>query len=80
MIHRHLDHAPGTPVDEIGLAALDDLLDRGDLDDWAPLARGVAASPDGPLADSVLKLCEGHPKYGTSTLWRGWIEHLRTRG
>ena len=25
----------------------------------------------------VLRLCEAHPMYGTSALWRAWIEHRR---
>lgn len=79
MIHRHLEVPEGTPVEELGPASLDDLLDRGDLSDWAPLARAVAADPYGPVADSVLRLCGAHPMYGTSELWRAWIEHLRSR-
>lgn len=77
MIHRHLDYPPGTPVEELGPAALDDLLDRGDLADWEPLAAAVRADPHGALADTVLRLCAAHPMYGTSRLWRGWIESLR---
>ena len=77
MIHRHLDYPPGTPVEELGPAALDDLLERGDLADWAPLAAAVRADPHGPLADTVLRLCAAHPMYGTSRLWSGWIDSLR---
>lgn len=77
MIHRHLDYPPDTPVEELGPAALDDLLDRGDLADWAPLVAAVRADPHGTLADTVLRLCAAHPMYGTSRLWRGWIESLR---
>ncbi len=73
----HLDYAPRTPVAELGPAAIDALLDRGDLDDWAPLLRAVASDPWGPTAGTVLRLCEAHPMYGTSTLWRTWIERLR---
>lgn len=80
MIHRHLDYEPGTPVEDLGPAALDDLLDRGDLHDWAPLARAVAVDPHGELADTVLHLCDVHPMYGTSVLWRTWIEAKRARG
>ena len=49
MIHRHLDYAPDTPVSELGDAALDDLLDRGDLRDWQLLAKAIAADPFGGL-------------------------------
>ena len=79
MIHRHLDYPADTPVDELGAAAIDDLLDRGDLDDWAPLVRSIAARPYGKLAETVLSLCVAHPMYGTSRLWTDWIESLRAR-
>jgi hypothetical protein len=76
MIHRHLDNDVG-PIEEWGLAALDDLLERGDLGDWRPLARAIAADPFGPLAERILKLCDAHPIYGTSAAWRNWIAHRR---
>jgi len=79
MEFRNLDYPPGTPVVELGPAALDALLDRGDLEDWAPLARAIAHDPWGPTADTVLRLCEAHPMYGTSALWRTWIERRRGR-
>jgi len=80
VIHRHLDVPEDTKVEDLGLAALDNLLDRGDLTDWAPLARAVAADPFGQLAESVIHLCEAHPMYGTSTLWKSWIAALRQPG
>ncbi len=64
-------------MERLGLAALDDLLDRGDLGDWAPLARAVRADPHGAVADRVLRLVDAHPMYGTSRVWRTWIERLR---
>ncbi|CAN5893333.1 hypothetical protein BH23ACT12_BH23ACT12_10830 [soil metagenome] len=63
---------------DLGLAALDDLLDRGDLSDWAPLAKAITADPYGTLADSVMRLCAAHPIYGTSALWRSLITKLRS--
>lgn len=77
MWFRHLDYAPGTAVTDLGPAAIDALLDRGDLDSWAPLLRAIASEPWGELADTVLRLCDAHPMYGTSTLWRTWIERRR---
>jgi len=77
MEFRHLDYPEGTPVEELGPAALDDLLERGDLADWAPLARAVRNDPWGEVANTVLRICDAHPMYGTSTLWRAWIERLR---
>lgn len=77
MIHRHLDYEPGTPVERLGMAAIDDLLDRGDLRDWAPLATAVAGDPHGRVAESVLQICRAHPMYGTGRLWSAWIHDLR---
>jgi hypothetical protein len=67
--HRHLDYPEDTSVDQLGRAAIDDLLDRGDLADWAPLVSVIARDPYGQLADVVLRLCAAHPMYGTSVLW-----------
>ncbi|MEX2619058.1 MAG: helix-turn-helix domain-containing protein [Egibacteraceae bacterium] len=77
---RHLDYGDDVLIDELGPAALDDLLDRGDLQAWAPLLRRIAQDPDGPLAATVLDLCDAHPMYGTSRLWRNWIERRRSSG
>ncbi|MGH7542969.1 MAG: helix-turn-helix domain-containing protein, partial [Gemmatimonadota bacterium] len=74
---RHLDYAPGTRVTDLGPAAIDALLERGDLEAWAPLLRAIADDPWGATADTVLRLCDAHPRYGTSTLWRAWIDHRR---
>ena len=77
MIHRHLDYPEGTPVADLGDAALDDLLDRGDLGDWQALAKAIASDPFGDLAERVLRLCDANPRYGTSPLWRAWIARRR---
>jgi len=66
---RHLDYVPDTPIHELGPAALDSLLERGDLGDWAPLLRAVAGDSQGPTAETVLRLCEAHPMHGTTELW-----------
>lgn len=78
MRFRHLDYSPDADVTELGPAALDDLLERGDLEAWIPLLREVARDPWGETAETVLRLCEAHPMYGTSTLWRIWIERRRS--
>src|SRR5438874_237881 len=77
MWFRHLDYAPETSVTEFGPAALDDLLERGDLTLWTPLVRAIARDPWGTVAGTVLKLCEARPRYGTSALFGSWIERLR---
>lgn len=79
MIHRHLDYPADTPVEEVPSAAIVDILDRGDLQDWAPILRAVAADPHGAFADRVARIVDAFPMYGTSTLWRNWIELRRAR-
>lgn len=79
MIHRHLEIAPDTPLEELPLAAIHDLLDRGDLDDWRPLLRRIEREPHGELAEAVARLVDAYPMYGTSPLLRSWIERCRSR-
>lgn len=79
MRHRHLEDAPDLPVAEYGLAALDDLLERGTLRDWAELRDAIRADPDDELAEKVLHLCAHHEMYGTSQLWPRWIASVRGR-
>ena len=78
MEFRHLDIPAGTAPEDLGLAGLDALLERGDLADWQPLASALLADPHGLLADRVLHLCAAHHRYGTSALWTRWISDLRS--
>lgn len=80
MIHRHLEVRGDTPVEQLPLAAIQDILERGDLGDWRPIADAIRRDPGGRLADDVLRLVDAHPAYGTSPLWRSWIERRRQRG
>ncbi len=77
MLRRNLDYDQNVPITELGAAALDDLLERGDLESWVPLAQAVQSEPHGGLADTILRLCESHEMYGTSNMWITWIERLR---
>jgi len=79
MIHRHLSYRATTPVEALPSAALVDLLDRGDLEAWKPLVAALRLDPHGPLADRLLNLLDAYPMYGTSSLWRAWIERCRIR-
>ena len=62
MRHRHLN-------DDVGLtaAAIDDILDRGSLDDWLVLRN--AAKNDKAVAETIVGICRAHSMYGTSSLW-----------
>lgn len=80
LTHRHLKIPPDTPVDQLPLDALDDILERGDLDDWRALASRLRHAPNGQLAQRILKLCRAHEMYGTSRLWLSFIASLRPEG
>jgi hypothetical protein len=69
MRHRHLN-------DDIGLtaAAIDDILDRGSLDDWLMLRE--AAKNDKAIADVIVHICRAHEMYGTSPLWIAMIDRI----
>ena len=79
MKHRHLTYADDTPPERLPSAAIVDILERGDLNDWRPIAVGIATAPHGELAARVVRLLGAYPVYGTSTLWRAWIERCRAR-
>ena len=63
MKHRHLTH------DEFTLAAIEDILDRGKMPDWAPLIDAIRADPYGEVAEKTRVLCE-RPLYGAPVFRR----------
>jgi DNA-binding Xre family transcriptional regulator len=75
--HRHLVYPRSTPVERWPVAALVDVLERGDLADWKPIAVAVARDPHGTLAERIMEVVDRHPMYGTSPLWRAWIDRRR---
>jgi len=79
MLHRHLDYPAQTAPADLPSAAIADILDRGDLDDWLPLAAAVAQDTAGRLAGRIVALVDSFPMYGTSPLWRAWIDRRRLR-
>lgn len=79
MMHRHLQVQSDTPAEELPSAAIVDILQRGDLADWQPIAAAVANDPNGELAHRILRLVNAYPMYGTSALWRSWIDRCRAR-
>jgi len=79
MIHRHLEIGPDVTVENLPLAALTDLLSRGDLHDWRPIVDAIAIDPHGEFAAKVLRLVDAYPIYGTSPLFRAWIDRRRAR-
>ena len=79
MIHRNLDVPDTASPEAQPLARIVDLLQRGDLDDWKPIAQAIMREPNGQFADRVLRLLDAYPTYGTSPLWRAWIDRCRSR-
>ena len=80
MIHRRCEVPPDLPAEELPLVTIADILERGDLQDWQPLARAIRRDPWGGLAAAVTRLIDAYPRYGTSPLWRAWIDRCRARG
>ncbi|HYA43803.1 MAG TPA: hypothetical protein VEF34_21080 [Syntrophobacteraceae bacterium] len=63
MKHRHLTH------EEFTSAAIEDILARGRMADWAPLITAIQADPYGDVAEKTSKLCE-RPLFGAPVFRR----------
>jgi hypothetical protein len=74
MQHRHLNH------EEYTLAAIDDVIDRGQRQDWAELRHAALADP--LIMEKVLHVCQsqGRDPYAQRyRFWRYYAEqHLDT--
>lgn len=79
MLHRHLAYTSDTTPEDLPSAAIVDILDRGDLQDWLPLITAVTLDPTGPLAQRITALVDASPMYGTSPLWRAWLDRRHNR-
>jgi len=66
MQHRHLVEGVGYT-----LAAIDDILDRGQLADWAEL--GLAVRYDRELARRVLSIARATQRYGSTPFWEAFV-------
>ncbi|MBF0346014.1 MAG: hypothetical protein HQL06_17535 [Nitrospirae bacterium] len=71
MKHRHLVH------EEFTVAAIEDILTRGQAPDWVPLVTVIKADPFGEVAEKTLKLCE-RPLFG-SPVFRRVIDAARRK-
>ena len=71
MKHRHLNH------EDFTLAAIEDILARGSLTDWAPLIEMIEANPFGEIADKTLRVCCATDLYGTSKLFTYLVQAAR---
>jgi hypothetical protein len=69
MLHRHLNTQTWTA------AAIDSILDRGDLQDWRDLFAAVRTNPE--VADLVLRVATAHDMGGASILAKALVERLK---
>ena len=44
-----------------------------------PIAAAIARNANGEFAERVVHLIDAHPLYGTSPLWRAWIDRCQAR-
>ena len=70
MQHRHLN------TQEWSAAAIDSVLDRGDLPDWRQLFAAARNNPE--VAGLVLRVATDHDLGGASILAKALIERLKT--
>lgn len=71
MRHRHLD------TQEFSLAAIDDIISRGQHQDWLELRDAVHADPT--VAEKVKRICEHYADQG-SIRYDFWPVYLRLNG
>ena len=69
MLHRHLNTQTWTA------AAIDSVLDRGDLRDWQELFAAVQNNRE--VADLVLRVATEHDLGGASVLARALVDRLK---
>jgi hypothetical protein len=71
MKHRHLNHESFT------LAAIEDILSRGNIPEWVPLIDAIRTDPHGEIAEKTLQICAAREIYGVSRLFPRLIANAR---
>lgn len=71
MLHRHLNHQRFT------LAAIDDVIGRGNRQDWAALRR--AALADRTVLEKVLRVCRAHVSDPYAQRYHFWKHYAERR-
>ena len=71
MLHRHLNHQRFT------LAAIDDVIGRGNRQDWAALRRAVLA--DRTVLEKVLRVCRAHVSDPYAQRYHFWKHYAERR-
>lgn len=72
MDHRHLNRGYEDSVE-----AVEDVLERGTVDDWRALAMRIRQDPHGPAARALRVVLEHRYFYGTTAIWRRFLERLK---
>lgn len=69
MKHRHL-------VDDcfLNIAAIEDILERGKVEDWKELYERIKKNPEGEEANAVKIIVEKKYMYGTNIIWKRLLE------
>jgi hypothetical protein len=70
MLHRHLNH------EQFTLAAIDDVIARGERQHWAELRQAVLQDPS--VLEKVLQVCRAHvgdPYAQRYHFWKHYAEH-----
>ena len=73
MKHRNLNHNKFT------VAAIDNIIERGLIPDWAPLMKEIEKDPFGEIARKTLVVCENHEVYGGTAVFKKFIEQSRIK-
>jgi hypothetical protein len=73
--HRHLLGEAGYSV-----AAVEDILDRGGVDDWRELAAAVRSDPHGAPAHALEAVLANRYMYGTTVIWARFLQRCRGDG
>jgi hypothetical protein len=69
MLHRHLNHSDWT------LAAVDDVIARGRLDDWIHLRDAAAGQVK--IRASILRICRAHLSDPYAQRYHFWNAYVR---
>lgn len=69
MDHRHLNHRGLT------LAAVDDVISRGNRQDWAELREAVLA--DRTILEKVLRVCRAHVADPRAQRYHFWVHYVK---
>jgi hypothetical protein len=70
MIHRHLNHQ------ELTLAAIDDVISRGNRKDWEELRLAVLANP--VVVEKVRQVCRAHIADPRAQRYHFWMSYAET--